>query len=262
MPILPIPNRCIWCLKEPSEVQFDVSHVLPRCLGNDKQQILPSGVVCKGCNNFFGRKVEPVLLADPLFHTRAAALRLIDPNDGNAFRDKIFDAEHQATDVRRHLHMDLVVHDTEMDLGVTYTISGRLKQTYAPRKLKWLSRAVHKMAFETLAWALFVKGVDNPVDVFAKSFDAVRTWGRYGYPQASVRPVLRHLGHEVGVKWEPVIRTVGEEFFVQLLLFGDWYAVNITAPPTEALTELRRWLGDNTDSIWCVSNKLAMLDQM
>jgi len=83
-------------LRGAADVQFDISHVLPECVGNENIQVLPKGIICRQCNNYFGSKVEPVLLRDPLFHIVAVFLRLRDPDDMNAFRDKIFDEEHPA----------------------------------------------------------------------------------------------------------------------------------------------------------------------
>jgi hypothetical protein len=75
----PIPNRCIWCHKSAPDVSFDESHVFPECVGNHGQQVLPPGIVCKSCNGYFGSKIEPVFLADPIFHAIAVTLSLVDP---------------------------------------------------------------------------------------------------------------------------------------------------------------------------------------
>ena len=91
---LPIPNRCIWCCRPLAEVSFDESHVLPNCIGNDNQHVLPPGIVCKPCNGYFGTQVEPALLKDPVFHVIAVFLQVVDPDDMNVFRAKLFDNEH------------------------------------------------------------------------------------------------------------------------------------------------------------------------
>jgi len=85
-------HRCIWCKRMSPEVQFNsLSHVLPEAVGNTKW-ILPRGTVCDPCNQYFGSKIEPGLLDDPLFHVRAVVVGLIDPGDMDAFRSKVFDA--------------------------------------------------------------------------------------------------------------------------------------------------------------------------
>ena len=87
MPPPPIPNRCLWCLKEP-DVQFNLGHVMPECVGNERQQVLPPGIVCTSRNSDFSLKVEATLLDYPSFHVGAVFVRAVDPADGNAFRDQ------------------------------------------------------------------------------------------------------------------------------------------------------------------------------
>ena len=153
-------------------MRIDLSHVLPNCVGNDRQQTLPPGIVCQPCNNFFSRQVEPALLADPLFHVRAVVLRLVDPDDLHAFRDRIFDVDHPSAEPpSRALDLAINIGASELSIGITYKLQGRLTQTYSHRQLRLLSRAIHKLAFESLAWDLYVKGVDDPVDLFSPSFD-------------------------------------------------------------------------------------------
>ena len=147
-----IPNCCIWCHNKSPEATFDMSHVLPECVGNENQQTLPSGIVCKQCNNYFGTKVEPALLEDPLFHIIAVALRLKDPQDMNEFRDLIFDTKHPPVgSVERNLHCDIKISPNNMKLNVRYHIEGSISKTYQKRELALLSRAVHKIAFTSKA---------------------------------------------------------------------------------------------------------------
>jgi HNH endonuclease len=55
--------RCIFC-KNPSSSSKSVEHVIPESLGN-KRHVLPRGIVCDGCNNYFSRKVEKPFLDLP-----------------------------------------------------------------------------------------------------------------------------------------------------------------------------------------------------
>lgn len=47
---------CLFCKKESTNSK-SVEHIVPESLGN-KSDILPKGVVCDKCNNYFSRKVE------------------------------------------------------------------------------------------------------------------------------------------------------------------------------------------------------------
>jgi len=55
--------RCIFC-KLDSGGSRSVEHIVPESLGN-KHHVLPPGVVCDKCNNYFARKVEKPFLDSP-----------------------------------------------------------------------------------------------------------------------------------------------------------------------------------------------------
>lgn len=57
--------RCIFC-KQDSSGSVSVEHIVPESLGNT-QHVLPVGVVCDACNQYFARKVERQLLESPMF---------------------------------------------------------------------------------------------------------------------------------------------------------------------------------------------------
>lgn len=61
--------RCIFC-KADSSASRAVEHIVPESLGNT-EHILPPGVVCDSCNNYFSRKIEqPLLNSDYFIHAR------------------------------------------------------------------------------------------------------------------------------------------------------------------------------------------------
>lgn len=253
---LPIPNRCIWCLKTAPEATFDKSHVLPSCVGNHYQQVLPPGIVCKKCNGFFGSQVEPALLADPIFHVIAVFLAAVDPDDMNVFRNKIFDSEHPPVEQPvRSLYIHPKISSADITMAVKYSIEGKLAKTYKENDLKKLSRAVHKIAFESLAWTAFVKGPPGPVDLFSEPFNVVRAWAKEGQPRHLVRPVLRRPATTITHEWAVEVWTFGDDWRVQMNLFGDWYAVSLTAPWDIALTGLGSWAKDLPNA-WCIAETM------
>jgi len=260
---MPVPNRCIWCLSSPPNTTFNVSHVLPECVGNERQQVLPAGIVCEKCNNYFGTKVEPALLRDPLFHVIAVFLRLQDPYDMNEFRDHVFDAEHPPVESpERNLHLDIEVSPKNLSLGVQYEIKGQLSKSYNHSELALFSRAIHKIAFESLAWGIFIKGLHEEIDLFDSHFEPVRKWSRYGQPLNSVRPVMRLQRFDrVKPEWEFRLWRFGDLLAIELNLFGDWYAVSLTSLPDSAGNDLRRWVGSEKPDypVWSVGEKLLAL---
>lgn len=55
--------RCIFC-KQSSVNAKSREHILPESIGNTTQ-VLPRGIVCDKCNNYFAREVEKPFLEDP-----------------------------------------------------------------------------------------------------------------------------------------------------------------------------------------------------
>ena len=52
---------CLFC-KGSTETSVSIEHILPESLGNF-EIVLPAGVVCDRCNNYFARKLEGPVLA-------------------------------------------------------------------------------------------------------------------------------------------------------------------------------------------------------
>ena len=260
MSLKPIPYQCIWCRKDQAEVTFDSkSHVLPKCLGNLRQQVLPPGVVCDGCNSSF-KKLENQLIEEPILKTLVGILQVRD-------KDLHFIYGHSPSGVDRYANINAEVSTNINRINVTtqYEISGQPdtskevrtiseSKNYNKRTLAFLSRAVHKIAFETIAHNLYVgAGVQSQIpgiqglDIFDHSFDAIRKWVRYGEPQNSVRPMLRILRlDKVNTQsqlfqWRGKLHYFQQCFYCYLSLFNDWYILNLTASPDRVRDCLYNW---------------------
>lgn len=57
--------NCIFCKKDSSN-SISIEHIIPESLGNETH-ILPKGIVCDSCNNYFSVKIEKPLLEQPYF---------------------------------------------------------------------------------------------------------------------------------------------------------------------------------------------------
>lgn len=57
--------KCIFC-KSDSSQSVSVEHIIPESLGNI-EHVLPKGMVCDSCNNYFSIKIEKPLLESPYF---------------------------------------------------------------------------------------------------------------------------------------------------------------------------------------------------
>lgn len=276
-----IPNRCIWCFREPSSgATFNTeSHVLPECVGNIKKQVLPPGIVCDDCNHHFGGKVERALIDDPIFATIVGILQLRDKN-----REFVY--EHSPSGVYRDIYVDANVSGNKVTVTTQYKIHGQPSRLYEDRlippkskdydkrSLALLSRAVHKIAFESLAHSLFVgtgllveKKELKELDIFDRSFNVIRGWVRYGVPQRSGRPVLRLQRideirtQEEFFHWQGKLFYFQQWFCYELNLFGDWYIMSLTSPADKADGDLRSWVARTkfAQPVWMVGGKLEQI---
>jgi hypothetical protein len=275
----PIPNRCIWCLEEtPSATFKSESHVLPECVGNIGKQVLPQGAVCDKCNNYFGTKLEPALINEPIFSTLIGILQLRDIHSK-------FTYTHSPSGTIRNAHMSAEVSANRITITTQYEIKGqpgkenevrtiRESKDYNERSLAFLSRAVHKIAFETVAHNLFVgiglQKVRNElkdIDIFDPIFNVVRDWVRYGEPQHSVRPALRIQKFDEVERQKQLFEWGGQRrhfpqwICYELNLFNDWYILSLTSSTDKAEDDLKNWLENRkfNHQVWIIGDKLQLV---
>ncbi len=86
--------RCLFCKKSSVGSRSD-EHVIPQSLGNHRL-VLPAGIVCDSCNNYFSREVEKPFMDSPLIRHlryiqalpnkrgRGQAIGVVDPTAGTA----------------------------------------------------------------------------------------------------------------------------------------------------------------------------------
>jgi hypothetical protein len=278
--LVPYPHQCIWCLRYESSATFgSESHVLPRCIGNIAEQVLPKGVVCDDCNHHFGRELERSLIEEPILRALAAILGL---RDGASE----FSYQHAASGVRRTAHITAEVSANRITVTTQYEIEGQpnkpsearaivMSKDYVQRDLAFLSRAVHKIAFESVAHSLFVgTGLKKQskemgdIDLFDHGFNVIREWVRYGEPQHSVRPALRILKLDEVKRQEELWEWGGKGgrfqgwIYYELNLFNDWYIVSLTSPASKVRGHLVDWFKKRKPKhrVWTVGDRLQTVD--
>jgi len=281
-----VPYQCIWCLKDSSSANFSSeSHVLPECIGNiaeqvlPTEQVLPKGVVCDACNGYFGRRLEPRLIEEPILSTLVAVL---------GFRDigSQFTYDHSPSGVHRNIHMSTKVSANRITMTTKYEIEGQpskpngrrtisKSKDYNQRDLAFLSRAVHKIAFESVAHNLLVgTGIKNQsqqmgdIDIFDPGFNVIREWVRNGKPQHLVRPALRIQKFDEVERQEQMRQWGGKMWGFQgwigyeLNLFNDWYVVSLTSPANKVKGDLLNWLEKPklNHPVWMVGDELHLME--
>jgi hypothetical protein len=240
-------QRCLFC-KSDSRASTSVEHILPESLGNT-EHILPSGVVCDRCNNYFASSLEqPVLESGQFLMAR-------------------FDA--CVPNKRRHLPMvqafvlpkyqALAQRDRSGDFHIfvepnaeTDLVSGASSRLLLPRPQDppshiLFARFLGKVAIEAMA-SQFLATDSTMLHLVVNDnvLDSLRTYVRWGSPQHLKWPFSKRrlyardcsftdqpgLEYEVLHEWLFLNTDQGEIYFV-LAIFGAEYVINMGGPDLE-----------------------------
>ena len=260
-------NRCVWCGSSQSQgaTFLSESHIVPQCVGN-KSQILPARIVCDRCNHSFSHKVEQELINDPIFSSIVACLQIRDPK-----LDFIYEHLPEGG-INRIARFNVGIQSNILTVDIEYEIKGqpsrqqelrllKKSKTYQYRDFAFLSRAIYKIAFETLCWQVFVKGEHKEIDVFDSAYDYVRCWSRYGKPHGCVRPFLRtqnpqQIKHFFGT-------VLYESGTVVLNLFGDVFVLPLIGSNDEIGGVIKDWVKSREPqtTFWYVGEKMSAIDE-
>lgn len=207
--------RCIFC-KADTATSRSAEHIIPESLGND-QHILPIGVVCDGCNNYFARKVEHPVLDSEMFRLIRGDMQI--PN-------------------KRGIIPDMAVGETHLP---DYRLIGRF---------------LGKVGLEVLASRLLaVPGWNNEL-VDHASLEPLRRYvrfneGTYPWPFAfrTLYPVNAvfsedHVSFELLHEYQ-LLRTDSAEIYIVLALFGVEFVLNLGGPELDGW---HRWLSEHNDA--------------
>jgi hypothetical protein len=149
-----------------------------------------------------------------------------------------------------------------------HNISSKSKkqETYAIniRNIKFISRAVHKIAFEALAHMIFAKRTAQTIDIFNSRFDPIRKWARLGQPYTSIRPVIRRQTIDTGSKPEfggELHQRSSGALAMQLNIYVDLYGVSLTSSPNKVYEDLKSWAVQDIEfPVWCMGERFQKLN--
>lgn len=203
-------SRCIFCKSDSSQSRSR-EHILPESVGN-KEGVLPPGIVCDSCNNYFSSKIETKVLGSAMLQS-----------------------------IRRTMQIET----KKGKLPAQPPISSDLLPSY-----RLMARFVGKVGLECLAarllqadgWELEV--IDNA------ALDPVRQFVRYNVSEVEWTFSFRTLypmnavfddGHEryQVLNEYDLLYTEKRELFIILALFGVELAMNLGGPEIEGYME---WL--------------------
>lgn len=246
--------RCIFC-KQDSSTSKTVEHIIPEALGN-KKHILPRGVVCDNCNNYFGLKVERPLL-DSAYFRQVRSRNLIYnkenrvPSTSGILLPGSIPIE-MMWDKEGHSIFPTRERDTSKLINVLHHIQeGKLIEPILERPDEHLmSRFLAKMALEVLA-SLFLAVPGELDEVIDKSeLDELRHYARFGappkfwpfntrviYPEGKmfVEGTQRYeVLHEY-----TLLYTEPSELYLAVAILGIEYVINMGEPEIDGYIE---WL--------------------
>ncbi|MEP0936528.1 MAG: HNH endonuclease [Cyclobacteriaceae bacterium] len=250
--------NCIFCKQNASNSK-SVEHVIPESLGS-KKLVLPKGIVCDKCNNYFARKIEKPLLDHDSFRNIRAWYQV--PTKKGKYPS--VKGEIRGTGVEINIKRNS---ENKLDINSekqkdksevsSFDISKNpliFKLEIDPPK-KLMSRFMAKMALEFVAFrghkdkSSFEKTITDPY------FDYLREYARYGmitknWPISSrvVFPIETQMRHpetnewvHAGFGYDTFMNSKRETYFC-FLLYGVEFVINMGGPSVKGY-EL--WLEEN-----------------
>lgn len=235
--------KCIFC-KSDSSNSVSVEHVIPESLGND-HAILPKGVVCDSCNNYFASKVEKPVLESEEF-TRLRFSQLLKSKKGRIPETEVFFGKHKVK-ARRHGLLKFAFNEDDFNKIESYMdISGGKSMLIpytgqSPSDL-YLPRFLAKMALEAFVSRIIDSDGWNDYIVEHKQFDAIRNYARrpkrgeiWKYSKRRIyevdnnQKVIDGIDYQVINEWDILIIGNSEEaeYYFVIAIFGMEYAINI-----------------------------------
>jgi hypothetical protein len=253
--------RCIFCKKD-SSTSRSVEHILPESLGNE-EHILPPGIVCDRCNNYFASSVEQAVLESGYFATSRFYGKI--PNKRGRIPSLpgiLLPCRRQLNTVRFHkagvsqdgdggLYID-ADGDAVEGLATGNITSVIIPATGPPPASQLFSRFLGKMAVESLAQRVLGSSPDLLAELTDHpQLDLLRNYSRFGkvgldwpyserqiYPRDFRFPAENDESYEVLHEWTFLYMESMELYFV-VAIFGVEYAINVGGPTVEGYD---RWL--------------------
>jgi len=255
---LVIKMRCIFC-KEDSTNSKSVEHIIPESLGC-KKHILPVGIVCDKCNNYFARKIEkPFMDEYSITHLRFA--EGIENKKGTIPSiSGILNYQHPVK-LSKDIHSNFAGHVDVPSLALDSIISAEkstiifpmLTDNYFLKVGPIVSRFVGKIAIEAFAQRILESSYNDSLDLFIDDvqFDPLRNHVRRGIQKdwnCNVRRIYEvnkqwidtetHERYQVINEYDFLYTDIMELYFI-LAIFGMEYTINLGGSCVEGY---KNWL--------------------
>lgn len=245
--------KCIFCGLDSSDSK-SVEHIIPESFGNSTA-ILPKGVVCDQCNNYFGRTIE-----SPFLNSKAVLLlrQELQLQKKNGKTISSFEYPYAESVVKQISEKYYLVHTRERMTQETVHNSIEKYRSYVSETDNELlkqnihvSRMLGKMALEAFVLRCGVSsGVCDyiredtgfkPLRMYVR-FDSRKMW-KYSCRRIYSRTQSYKGDPNSHISWEYdfLFLPNGEVYFV-IAMHGIEYAINMGGPDIDGYTE---WLETN-----------------
>lgn len=252
--------RCLFC-KQPSKSSKSVEHIIPESIGS-KKVVLPVGVVCDKCNNYFSSKVEgPVLSHQSIRNVRAwyqvrskkgklpSLQGYIAGTDISINLRLNKDGELDIQPEREKDRPKLEQHFNDAEKGQDFACLFAIN--IDPPK-KEMSRFLAKMALEAIAFRLLNVNGDLSLLLDEPYYDLIRNYARFGagvkdwtYSRRSIFPMNAQMQHPETGEWvqagfgHDLLITSRREIYFVFLIYGVEFVINTGGPSVRGYEE---WL--------------------
>ena len=240
--------RCIFC-KEDSTNSKSVEHIIPESLGG-KKHILPAGIVCDKCNNYFAREVEKPFLED-------SSIKHLRFEEGIESKKGIIPAISGILNYQHpvrvwkdlhggfvgHIDVDSVAFKTIMSAKSSTVIFPKVSDEAFIKNGTIVSRFIGKVAIEALAQRILYHALDLFID--DSQYDLLRNHVRRGTQRdwdCNVRRIYNIDKRWVDIETKETYQIMNEydflytdemELYFILAVLGMEYAINMGDPSME-----------------------------
>ncbi len=238
--------RCIFC-KSSSNTFRSVEHILPESLGNTKT-ILPPGIVCDTCNNYYARKVEGQLLNSDYFKHARFSNSIPNKKGRIPPLEPLIGSGPSVLGMYKTVPGDICIYPVDNineKIFVNHLSKHGPGTLYIPIPKKCdsyiMSRFLAKVGLELLASRVIsLPGWEDEV-IFKSELDGIRNYARYGYPPSEWQFYERRIYDEDHVfeidceKYEILnemdLLFLNERYlFSVICIFGVEYVIDMVNP--------------------------------
>jgi hypothetical protein len=248
---------CIFCRKGTSFKT--VEHIIPESLGN-VDHVLPKGVVCDACNNYFAVKVEKPLLEMPYF-INLRQRNVIRSKKRRLVPDKVLFPHPKGGWVDAWIDEQGFILRSE-DTGIIELLKeGKIKSMMIPTVPEVIypnpvvSRFLAKTALEMVAYYTFGEGPYTDDFIDQNNLHPIREYARYGtgpfwpyhqrriyteddrFMNTDIQPTPYEILHEFDF-----LMTDLEHVYSVMVIMGVEYVIRLNRPE---IASYQQWLGVN-----------------